>query len=108
MKYDAVIVGAGPAGLKCAEILAKNGKEVGVFEKNKVIGKKVCAGGLTIKDLNVGIPEDIYQREFNRIVIRSPKNQILIEEDKPLIITVNRKDLGKWMKEKAEDILIKK
>ena len=61
-KYDVVIIGAGPAGLKCAEILAKNNKKVLVLEKNKNIGKKVCAGGLTMKDFELGIPDKIIQK----------------------------------------------
>ena len=72
MKYDTIIVGAGPAGLKCAEVLAKNGKEVIVFERKKIVGDKVCAGGLTVKDLNIGIPEKLYQRKIKKIIVHTP------------------------------------
>jgi len=68
--YEIVIVGAGPAGLKCAEILAKNNKKVLVLEKNKIIGDKVCAGGLTLRDLELGIPDKIIQRKFKKIIKR--------------------------------------
>ena len=33
--YDTIIVSAGPAGLKCAEVLAEAEKEVLVLEKNE-------------------------------------------------------------------------
>ena len=48
-KYDVIIVGAGPAGLSCAEVLAKGGKSVLVLEKNNEVGPKICAGGLTAR-----------------------------------------------------------
>jgi len=60
-KFDAVIVGAGPGGLKCAEILAKNGKSVLVLEKNDTIGRKICAAGITLKAMRYGIPEELLE-----------------------------------------------
>ncbi|KYK26004.1 hypothetical protein AYK26_00980 [Euryarchaeota archaeon SM23-78] len=100
--YDVVIVGAGPAGLKCAEILAQNDKKVLVLEKNKIIGDKVCAGGLTLKDLKLGIPDNIIQRKFNSVFIHTPHQDTEIKLDKPFIVTIDRKDLGKWMADKAK------
>ena len=101
-KYEAVIIGAGPAGLKCAEILAKNNKKVLVLEKNAIIGDKVCAGGLTLKDLELGIPNKIIQRKFKKVILHTPLQDREIKLDKPFIATINRKDLGKWMAEKAK------
>jgi len=46
--YDIVISGAGPAGSKCAEILAKAGYKVALIEKN-VNWRKPCGGGITYK-----------------------------------------------------------
>lgn len=100
--YDWIIIGAGPAGLKCAEILAKNGKEVLVLEKNKVIGEKVCAGGLTLKDLELKIPSKIIQKKFKKIILQTPLQESEIKSDKPFIATINRKDLGNWMADNAK------
>lgn len=37
-KIDAIIIGAGSAGLTCASVLAQNGKKVVVFEQHEVAG----------------------------------------------------------------------
>jgi geranylgeranyl reductase len=48
-RVDVLGIGAGPGGLRAAEVLAAAGREVLVLEKNDEIGPKVCAGGLTPK-----------------------------------------------------------
>lgn len=35
MRYDVVVIGAGPAGYECASLLAKEGKNVAIIEKNE-------------------------------------------------------------------------
>ncbi len=99
--YEVVIIGAGPAGLKCAEVLAKKKKKVLVLEKDSVFGNKVCAGGLTLKDLELKIPKKIIQRKFKKVLIHTPLQDTEIKLDKPFIATLDRKDLGKWMANKA-------
>jgi len=102
MKCDVVIIGAGPGGLKAAEILAQNNKKVLVLEKNEYIGKKVCAAGLTIKDFEF-IPRKLVEREFNRIIIHTPLQKTIIKSDKPFVFTTNRIKLGKYMAKKVLD-----
>ncbi len=50
--YDIVISGAGPAGSKCAEILAKAGYKVALIEKD-IKWRKPCGGGITYKVFNL-------------------------------------------------------
>jgi len=102
-KYDVVIIGAGPAGLQAAKILAKSGKKIIVFEKNKIVGDKVCAGGLTNKDFQFGIPKEITDKQFKKILLHTDQQSLEIKRDTPLIYTINRKKLGKWQLQEAKD-----
>ena len=47
--YDAIIVGAGPAGSSAATILGKAGKNVLLIDKGKFPREKTCGDGLTYK-----------------------------------------------------------
>jgi len=45
MNYDVVVSGAGPAGSKCAEVIAKAGYKVALIEKD-INYRKPCGGGI--------------------------------------------------------------
>ncbi len=100
--YDVAIVGAGPGSLKAAEYLAQNNKSVLVIEKGKVIGKKVCAGGITLKNFKFGIPKSIMERSFNRIIIHTRSQDVIIEQDNPLVYTTSRVVLGQYLAKEAK------
>ncbi len=102
-KHDVVIVGAGPAGLKAAEVLASAGKDVLVLEKNDVVGPKVCAGGIRLKDIKMGIPEELFEKKFTPI-FQTKNRSLRLSEDNKTIITISREKLGMWQKKKAEDV----
>lgn len=103
-KFDVVIIGGGPAGLKAAEVLAKGKKSVVVFEKKPIIGPKICAGGLSHKAFQLGIPLFLAERIFHSIKIHSPKQTIECKShsDKFLVATIDRGKLGQWMAEQAK------
>lgn len=44
-KFDAIIIGAGPAGTACAYVLAKNGRSVLLVERGTSAGSKNVTGG---------------------------------------------------------------
>jgi flavin-dependent dehydrogenase len=49
-EHDIIIVGAGPIGSYTAFLLAREGFDVGIFEKNPSIGKDVnCSGIVSVE-----------------------------------------------------------
>jgi geranylgeranyl reductase len=108
--YDVIIVGAGPGGLACARKLGNAGKKVLLLEKNKVIGPKVCAGGLTGKGLEYfKIPEGLLDFKFDMVNVFTPLQKRFINTDKAFIHTIDRKKLGQWQlkKIKKKNVIIR-
>ncbi|MDH3347430.1 MAG: NAD(P)/FAD-dependent oxidoreductase [Desulfobulbaceae bacterium] len=101
--YDAIIIGAGPGGLACAKFLAENGAKVIVIERKRVIGPKVCAGGITWDGLIRRVPEKLVERGFPTQHVFSALQQAVITENNPIIATVDRFKLGQWMARAAID-----
>ena len=101
-KYDVIIVGAGPAGLSCAEVLAKGDKSVLVLEKNDEVGPKICAGGLSEKLLKDGhLSSQDVNRIFHSIKIIFSETVKKITYPEPLVATIDRGKLGKIMLERV-------
>ncbi len=101
-KFDVVIVGAGPGGLKCADILAKSGKSVLVLEKNDSIGKKICAAGITLKAMRYGVPKELFERTFTKFRFYNKEKYVEVEDVKPIVATISREKLGNWQAAEAK------
>ncbi|MEW6428915.1 MAG: NAD(P)/FAD-dependent oxidoreductase, partial [Thermodesulfobacteriota bacterium] len=99
--FDTIIIGAGPAGLSCAALLARQGRSVLVLEKNREIGPKVCAGGITWSGLREAIPESLVERRFQEQRIFSRLQRVTIKAAVPMVVTVDRGRLGRWMRDQA-------
>lgn len=95
--YDVVIIGAGPGGLNCAKFLEKSDLKVLLLEKNPVIGPKICAGGITTKDLAyLKIPQDIIDYSYNQIVFETPKIATCAKAKNAFVCTIDRHKFGQW------------
>lgn len=105
--YDVIIIGGGPAGLAAAEELAKNKKSVLLLEKNKEIGPKVCAGGLTTKINQTGIPLDITDHKYSSVITHTNLRSYTISLPEIFIATVSRKKLGEYQQQKASKAGVK-
>ncbi|MCD4729709.1 MAG: NAD(P)/FAD-dependent oxidoreductase [Bacteroidales bacterium] len=102
--YDVIIIGAGPAGLMCAEILSKSDKSVLVLEKNEIFGNKVCGGGLTRKAMELlDIPDDIIEHKITRTAVFSRKRKSQTNAPDPFVFTVNRVTFGTWQKDRLQN-----
>lgn len=98
-KFDVIIVGAGPAGLKCAERLKNSNLSVLLIEKNKIIGPKICAGGLPGLSTKLDFP-DSKIKPFSKLVIYlfDKRHEINFP-----IKTIDRYDLGQYLLNKIKD-----
>lgn len=99
--FHTIIIGAGPAGLSCATVLARAGRKVLVLERNNRIGLKVCAGGVTWSGLAKKLPDEIIEKSFTHQHICSRRQQTVISASEPIISTINRENVGQWMAAKA-------
>lgn len=95
MKYDVVIVGAGPAGSTAAKNLAENGKKVLIIDKQKFPRDKPCGGAIPTRVMK----QFPYVEEFIDSISygsythsSSLKYTLKFVREKPLLATVIRKD----------------
>lgn len=103
-KFDIIIVGAGPGGLRCAEILAKSNKKVLLLEKKSIIGPKICAGGLTRKSFKLlGLPDEIVDCIHRGAFFNAPKIRTKFNLEDIYGYTISRERLGQWQLEKIKN-----
>jgi geranylgeranyl reductase len=99
-----LIIGAGPAGLRAAQVLAEAGREVLVLEKHAEVGPKTCAGGLTSKTLReltpLGLPAGIGLERIGYVSFRHEK-PIALDAKATVVRTVCRRELGREQAEWA-------
>lgn len=98
MRYDVIIIGAGPAGLNCAYHLEDSGLKVLIVEQKKIIGPKVCAGGLLNHDMKyLKLPKSIIERRFRSVNVYSRLQKAIVDRGKYYVYTIDRQKLGQWM-----------
>ncbi|MDD3531954.1 MAG: NAD(P)/FAD-dependent oxidoreductase [Candidatus Shapirobacteria bacterium] len=103
--FDVVIIGAGPAGLKCAQTLSNTKYRVLVLEKNSQVGPKVCAGGLTGKDLDyLKLPPELIDFSYRKVKLHVNGLPFRVRDDKDFIYTIDRKNLGQWQVNKLSGV----
>lgn len=75
-EFDVVVIGAGPAGLACSNILSKQGISCLVLEQKDSVGGKVCGDGLTVRAirdlLSIGVDPTMLpgKKVYRKIVVR--------------------------------------
>jgi geranylgeranyl reductase len=74
---DVLIIGAGPAALRCAEALGDSNLRVLVLEKNSVVGPKVCAGGVTGLAMGEELPAGNAVRFYRHHVVMNGKEMMI-------------------------------
>ena len=111
MNHDAIIVGAGPAGLITAATIANRGFDVIVLEEHEEVGvPDHCAGLLSSSGLNsLGLkpPNDVIQNTVDGARIFAPSGKsILVERGQREAYVVDRSKFDSWLADKAIDVFI--
>ena len=104
MRYDLLIVGAGPAGSFAAELLAKGGAKVALFDGRPEGEPKACGGGVTAKALKAW-PQllNAVGRTINELDLYSPSSKKLhLELDEPFAI-YSRITFDCYLRDRARD-----
>jgi len=92
-----LVLGAGPAGLRAAQVLAGAGREVLVLEKHAEVGPKTCAGGLTLKTMReleaMGLPPGATLRSVGHVAFAGGR-AVALDAQATVVHTIPRRDLG--------------
>jgi digeranylgeranylglycerophospholipid reductase len=104
-KFDVVVAGAGPAGLVASEIIARQGFDVAVVEKDQIPGKtKSCGGFLTSDGVNIAdIPVELAERRTFGVSLSIPGHPMQhIDYPRPVGIQITREALGRFLCQRAQ------
>ena len=108
MTYDAIVVGAGPAGSTTAKFLSEKGLKTLLIDKEKFPRDKPCGGGLPLRVLqrfpyvDNSINIEAYSSS-GTVFSPSLKYQIEIKRDTPIICTILRKKFDFELVKYAQD-----
>lgn len=104
--HQVIITGAGPAGAYLAYLLARQGIDVLVLEKERLPRYKPCAGGVARKAFKLlDFQIDPVVEDMVRTVVLTHRRSrpITVSLDDPFVYTVNRDLFDAFLVEKAKD-----
>lgn len=106
MIYDAIIVGAGPAGSTCAAALSKYGLRVLVIDKCTFPREKTCGGLISRKTINL-LPKEfgreIDNNQIFKLNLKYPDGNIVsYKSDEILGAVVKRSDFDYYLLKTAQ------
>tara|TARA_Y100000034_G_scaffold136706_1_gene215055 strand:- start:703 stop:1935 length:1233 start_codon:yes stop_codon:yes gene_type:complete len=105
MVKDIAIIGAGPAGLYSAHLLAKAGFNVTVFEEHSKIGTPIKCTGLVTNSIQkiINIPNNLIKNKIEFANIISPTNKTIKIKLKHPNLVLDRAKFDKYLGKKAID-----
>ncbi|MCP4603218.1 MAG: FAD-dependent oxidoreductase [Proteobacteria bacterium] len=102
---DVLVVGAGPAGIAAASMLAHSGVKTVLIDRHLEPGGKACAGGLTETAWRpAGIdPKNPppWANVFEELVICAGLGSFALDKREPLLITIDRQA---WARERIKEL----
>ncbi len=106
MKFDVVVVGAGPAGSVASRELARRGVRVLLLEEHQSVGVPVhCSGLVTPRTLEAaGVSQDLVINRIKGAHIHSPTGWVLtLGGDKTRALVIDRCRLDQVLAEQAQE-----
>ncbi|GEM_PF-5904367 len=106
VKYDVVIIGAGPSGIFLARKLFQLGKKIAIFEKSNNIGGRLATRRFKNHTFNIGVNSfESTVKELNEMVQAGIENETLIRDG----VRISAKDsITSWTKALVENIEVHK
>ncbi len=115
-KFDAIVVGGGPAGVTAAYVMAKNRVKVALIERGEYSGSKNVIGGvLYVKTLNDVLPDFWNEAPLERRIVQH--SYCLVGESEHMLVsyrnvghsnppngyTILRSKFDRWYCKKAQE-----
>ncbi|UNQ72731.1 NAD(P)/FAD-dependent oxidoreductase [Infirmifilum sp. NZ] len=91
MSYDAIVVGAGPAGLMFSRKLAEKGFRVAVIEKNETLAVKPCGEGISARVLQTA---EVSKSDAPRFVSRPIKGAAVVAPNGKEVLITEKGEMG--------------
>jgi len=103
VNFDVVIIGASTAGLHAGECLARGGKKVAVFERQKELkpARRTLIVTRLLRKVLGALPDDVVLHEIDVIAVASSNREMSIPLKEPDLI-VERAALIRWLSSKFE------
>jgi len=105
--HDVVVIGAGIAGCRTAELIAKKGFSVALVEEHADVGAPVqCAGLIShrLKSMLPDLPNNVFLNEVRRAKFFSPSSK---DETDPALELKSKKPVHVVDREKLDKVLFK-
>ena len=98
------IVGGGPIGAYAASLLAREGKEVALYEEHVTIGEPVHCTGIVTNAISeiVSIPKKVIVNKVRDVRIYSPNNKFVSLKLKNPDFILDRKAFDRYLTEQAK------
>lgn len=102
--YDAIVVGAGPAGARTAEVLARRGLHVAIVERGSEPGAPVHCTGIVSAECfeHYQLPESLIINPVRSFVLRSPSGRgAPVKRQKTQAYVLDRPAMDRLLVERA-------
>jgi geranylgeranyl reductase family protein len=102
--FDALVVGAGPAGSYLGYLLAKSGRRVAIIDKERFPRDKVCGGAVSRKAIDLidfDIAPVVHRSVRGAFLTFGNRSTVVKDEERAGVCTVVRSEFDQFLLDKA-------